>query len=117
MNDSMRHAAYRNPDAGPHLRPCRHLGQPLLQPVLMAVQEFFPPRLGAGRRHREAQALATGIDAQRQTPRTVVLDDLERQRAPATQCSRSSTGAGVGFVKLRKKPKVMAGRYAIRENE
>ena len=76
----MRDTAYRNLDAGPHLRPGRHLGQPLLQPILVAVEEFLHLAPPQARRHGDAQAPSTRIDAQRQAAGAVVLDDLERQR-------------------------------------
>ena len=77
----MRHAAQRHLDAGPHLRPVGHLGQPLLQPALMAVEKALDLAARDAGRHGDAQAAPAGIDAQRQPARAVVLDDPQRQRA------------------------------------
>ncbi len=48
----------------------------------MAAEEPFDLTLAQARRHRDAQALAAGIDPQRQPPCAFVLHDPERQRAP-----------------------------------
>src|SRR5207245_619350 len=68
VDDAVRHAADRDLDAGPHLRAHRHLGQALLPPVLMTVEELFDFAAAQARRYGDAQARAAGIDAPRQPP-------------------------------------------------
>ena len=116
VDDRVRHAAQRDLDARPDLRPLRHLGQPLLQPALMAVR-------GNGRPRRAR--MPGGTVMRRPRPPASMRSVSRRARSfstmrsgsvrPATTCSRSWTGAGVAFVRLRKKPKdIVEAGYVIR---
>ena len=108
VHDEVRHAAQRDLDARPHLRPLRHLGQPLLQPALMAVEEAVDLAARQAGRHGDAQALAAGVDAQRQPPGAVVLDDPQRQRAAGNDMLALLHGRGdVGVGRRWRKPKGM----------
>ncbi len=109
MNDAMRHAAQRNLDAGAHLRPASAPWPAAAPASPDGGRGSSPPRPARRpggtvmRRPRPPESMRSV--RRRARSFSTILSGSER---PATTCSRSSTGAGLGFVRLRKRPKDMA---------
>src|SRR5690606_36592630 len=82
VDDNVWNTAQRYPDTGTDQRSLGQLGQPLFQPILLALEEAVDLAMRQSGRDGDAQRAAAGINPESQLPRAADFDESERQCPP-----------------------------------